>query len=80
MALQLQRKDCLLFDSSNQNPALGHMLVPEAMLEVKEMGYVDGATSSFLGLGIGYEFSFALTRQTEHDGRVVLKTNPGRDA
>lgn len=80
MALQLQRKDCPLFNSSNQNPALGHMLVPEVMLEIREMGYVDGAISSFLELGIGYGFSLALTRHTEHDGRVVLKTNPRRDA
>lgn len=80
MALQFQRKDCPPFNSSNQNPALGHMLIPKVMLEVWEMGYVDGATSSFLGLGIGCGFSFALTRQTEHDGRVVLKTNPRRNA
>lgn len=56
------------------------MLISEVMMEVREVGYVDGASRSFLGLGIGYRFSLTPTDQTEHEGRVVLKTNPRTDA
>ena len=65
---------------SNKNPALGHMLIPEAIREIREMGYGDQAINSFLGLGIGYGFSLTSTGQAEEEGSIVLKTNTRRDA